>query len=82
MPKIAFRSDVPQKKRNHTGPTSEAIRRRAFEIYVASGETQGHDLDDWLRAERELREEYQHKAANQVRDRGAVLGEIRKGTKK
>jgi hypothetical protein len=32
----------------------EEIRRRAYEIYLERGEQQGHDLDDWLQAEREL----------------------------
>jgi hypothetical protein len=32
----------------------EDIRRRAYEIYLGRGEQPGHDLDDWLQAEREL----------------------------
>ena len=32
----------------------EDIRRRAYEIYLARGEQPGHDLDDWLQAEREF----------------------------
>ena len=34
--------------------TSE-VARRAFELYCARGGGDGHDLDDWLTAERELR---------------------------
>ncbi len=34
-------------------PTTE-IARRAFELYCARGRQHGLDLDDWLRAEREL----------------------------
>lgn len=30
------------------------IERRAFELYVASGRQEGHDLENWLQAEREL----------------------------
>ena len=33
----------------------EAIRRRAYEIYLERGEQPDCDLDDWLQAERELR---------------------------
>ena len=33
----------------------EEIRRRAYEIYRERGEQHGHDLDDWLQAERELK---------------------------
>jgi len=32
----------------------EEIRRRAYEIYLARGGEPGHDLEDWLQAEREL----------------------------
>ena len=31
----------------------EEIRRRAYEIYLERGEQPGHELDDWLQAERE-----------------------------
>lgn len=37
--------------------TEEEIRRRAHEIYVARGEEPGHDVEDWLQAERELTNE-------------------------
>lgn len=36
-------------------PTDEEIARRAHEIYLARGAGEGQALDDWLRAERELR---------------------------
>ncbi len=36
-------------------PPEETIARRAYEIYVARGASDGNDLDDWLQAERELR---------------------------
>ena len=36
------------------GPTPEQIRRRAQEIFEARGGAPGHELDDWLLAEREL----------------------------
>jgi hypothetical protein len=32
----------------------EQIRRRAYELYEAQGREDGHDLDDWLRAEEEI----------------------------
>jgi Protein of unknown function (DUF2934) len=32
----------------------EAIRLRAYEIYLARGDEQGRDIEDWLQAEREL----------------------------
>ena len=30
------------------------IRQRAYELYEAHGREDGHDLDDWLRAEAEI----------------------------
>ena len=38
---------------NHA-PSHEEIRRRAYEIYLERGDSPGDELDDWLRAEREL----------------------------
>ncbi|SRR5258708_2498911 len=35
-------------------PSHEEIRRRAYEIYLEGGGRSGNELDDWLRAEREL----------------------------
>ncbi len=32
----------------------EQIRKRAFELYEQRGRDDGHDMDDWLRAEAEL----------------------------
>jgi hypothetical protein len=38
-------------------PSSDAIAQRAYEIFVRRGAAHGHDWDDWLAAERELRVE-------------------------
>jgi hypothetical protein len=32
----------------------QAIRERAYAIWEAEGRVEGHDLDDWLRAEAEI----------------------------
>jgi hypothetical protein len=32
----------------------EQIRQRAYELYEAQGREDGHDLDDWLRAEEQV----------------------------
>ncbi len=37
-------------------PTFEEIRARAYEVYVQRGRIDGFDLEDWLQAEKELRE--------------------------
>ncbi len=36
-------------------PAIEAIRARAYELFLARGGAHGNDLDDWFAAERELR---------------------------
>ena len=35
-------------------PTHEVIAERAWKYFERDGRTDGHDLDDWLRAERDL----------------------------
>jgi hypothetical protein len=43
-------------KSNPPDPMLEqAIRQRAYELYVQRGKTHGHAIDDWLEAEGELR---------------------------
>lgn len=37
-------------------PTREEIEVRAYELYAARGYEDGHDLEDWAEAERQLRE--------------------------
>ena len=55
-----FRSDVPE-ERGKNVPTLDEIHRRALEIHIERG-GHGYDLDEyleeWLQAERELREKY------------------------
>ena len=45
------RSDGQPPKRD---PLTEAIAERAYELFLARGAEPGHDLEDWLRAEREI----------------------------
>jgi hypothetical protein len=35
---------------------TEAVSRRAYELFQQRGREPGHELDDWLRAEHELKE--------------------------
>ena len=41
------------KLRNYQ-PTHDQIKHRAYQIYLERGARPGNELDDWLRAEREL----------------------------
>jgi hypothetical protein len=37
-----------------TNPNDTDIAKRAFELYCERGRQDGHDVEDWLQAEREL----------------------------
>jgi len=37
-------------------PGHAEIGRRAYEVFLERGTVHGHDLDDWLQAEHELKE--------------------------
>jgi hypothetical protein len=37
-----------------TRPTDVDIQQRAYELYSARGGEMGHDLEDWLTAEKEI----------------------------
>lgn len=34
----------------------ELIRRRAYELFLGRGQASGQELDDWLQAEREIKD--------------------------
>jgi Protein of unknown function (DUF2934) len=36
----------------------EKIRQRAYELYLERGQEHGHDVEDWMRAEQEIRRRY------------------------
>ena len=42
-------------KRAHSEPTADMIEARAYEIFVERGRAPGNPVDDWHRAEAELR---------------------------
>lgn len=38
-------------------PTNEEIAARAYELFLGRGASDGLDVEDWLRAEKELKEQ-------------------------
>jgi len=36
------------------GPLTEDIELRAYQLYLGRGAAHGHDVDDWLQAERQI----------------------------
>jgi hypothetical protein len=43
-----------EQDRSWQSTREENIRHRAYEIYLERGREPGHDLEDWLQAEREF----------------------------
>ena len=48
-------SGVARSDEQQATPAYDDIARRAYELYQERGGNEGQDLDDWLRAEAELR---------------------------
>jgi hypothetical protein len=42
---------------NKNSPSQEQIERRAYEIYLQRGGTDGFDIEDWNTAEQQLKSE-------------------------
>jgi hypothetical protein len=47
------RKRAPQREK--AAPADDVIRERAYELFERRGGEPGHELEDWLTAERELR---------------------------
>ena len=62
-------ASVKRTKRESAPPPAKAsvseseIARRAFELYKERGAQDGRDLDDWLKAEAEVRARYRQRGA-------------------
>jgi hypothetical protein len=57
-------------------PSNEQIEARAYEIYMERGGETGHELDDWLAAEKELHQRHEEVEAifEQEKPETAKLG--------
>ena len=55
-------------------PKAEQIERRAYELYLERDGEDGHDLADWLAAERELIKLSEQSASTTTRARSADAG--------
>jgi Protein of unknown function (DUF2934) len=55
--KTSKSSIVAARENEEPLPTPPEIARRAYEIFLEHGSLHGRDLDDWLQAEHELKEE-------------------------
>jgi len=52
---VVSKTEGPPKSLSQPATVTDGdIARRAYDLYLARGCGHGHDVDDWLRAEREL----------------------------
>ncbi len=54
MNNIAFSFRRLAREKGSLELTEEYIRLRAYQIYEQRGRQDGHDMDDWLRAEKDI----------------------------
>lgn len=54
MPKNATKPATNLEAELEPEKLDDIIRTRAFELYEERGKEDGHDLDDWLKAESEI----------------------------
>jgi len=45
---------------NNPGDFVSEVRERAYEMYMERGQNHGNDLNDWLKAEKEVKNKYSH----------------------
>jgi len=57
--KLAIAEDPSAKAaaEDHRVITKDDVARRAYELFLARGGAEGHDVEDWLEAERQLEAE-------------------------
>jgi hypothetical protein len=51
---VAATDRPPRRAAQRPTITDVEIARRAYDLYLARGREDGHDVEDWLTAEREL----------------------------
>ena len=55
-------------------PTEQQIQQRAYELSERRGGTGGHELDDWLQAEREIRADRRKRHGHSFRQSSKAVG--------
>jgi len=48
------------------GPLTDEVSRLAYLLYEARGRIDGHDVDDWLLAEQQLKDRYSETATSNI----------------
>ena len=56
--KLVIPEDQPSvAAEDHRSITKDDVAQRAYELFLARGRVDGHDVEDWLEAERQLEAE-------------------------
>ncbi len=62
-------------------PTPEQVQQRAYELYLERGREEGHDIANWLAAERELTELPEEAGSEAPKTQAATASTQQKSTK-
>jgi hypothetical protein len=62
-------ADQHESPRRTTSPSHDDVARRAYELFETRGGELGHDLEDWLDAERQLSQTFPSDSQGQGRSR-------------
>jgi hypothetical protein len=72
-PAVPKKDSAPKKViQKQSIPLEEQIRQRAHQIYLQRGRQHGSALDDWLRAEAELRQAEEEESLSRAEGEGLI----------
>jgi hypothetical protein len=57
MPRAPKKTSKPNGNGTHGHVSSEEVARRAYDLYLSRGGGHGLDFDDWIEAERQLKQD-------------------------
>ena len=59
-----MKAQAPQQQWQNQPNAQQSIQERAYELYLKRGQEPGHELEDWVQAEHEVRQR-QNQSQNQ-----------------
>jgi hypothetical protein len=61
---MIMKAQAPQQQWQSHPDAQQSIQQRAYELYLKRGQEPGHELEDWVQAEHEVRQR-QNQSQNQ-----------------
>lgn len=61
--RVPMKTSLPTGRTGAEAAAEQQVRRRAYELYEERGREDGHEVEDWLRAEAEITGKSQRAAA-------------------